>query len=76
MASRCTVCGKQPTAGRTYVYRGIAVKKGGIGLKVTGKNKRRFMPNIKKVRTRTPQGGVKTLKVCTRCLKSGRIQKA
>ncbi len=32
--------------GFTYVTRGIAKKKKGIGLKVTGKTKRRFIPNV------------------------------
>lgn len=32
--------------GYTYAIRGIAKKKKGIGLKVTGKTKRRFKPNL------------------------------
>ncbi len=46
MAKRCQVTGRKPVVGRTYVTRGIAKKKKGIGLKVTGKNKRRFLPNL------------------------------
>lgn len=33
--------------GYTYAIRGIAKKKKGIGLKTTGKTKRRFQPNLK-----------------------------
>jgi large subunit ribosomal protein L28 len=76
MSRKCHVCDKGPTAGRTYTYRGIAISKGGIGLNITGKTKRKFLPNLKKVRIKTPKGGVITAKVCTRCIKSGKITKA
>lgn len=46
MARVCQVTGRRPVKGRTYVYRGIAKKKKGIGLKVTGRTKRRFLPNL------------------------------
>jgi large subunit ribosomal protein L28 len=36
--------------GYKYAIRGIAKKKKGIGLKVTGKTKRRFQPNLVKKR--------------------------
>lgn len=76
MSRKCEVCGKGPVAGRTYTYRGIAVKKGGIGLNITGKSRRRFLPNLKNVRIVGPKGSVKTAKVCTRCIKSNKIRKA
>jgi large subunit ribosomal protein L28 len=37
--------------------------------------KRRFSPNLQRVRT-VAAGCTKTLVVCTACLKSGRVQKA
>ena len=37
-------------SGRSYALRGIAKKKKGVGLKVTGITKRRFMPNLVKKR--------------------------
>jgi len=46
----CVFTKKRPTKGRSYCYRGIAKKKKGIGLKVTAKNKRRFLPNLCKKR--------------------------
>lgn len=76
MSRKCEICGKGPVAGRTYTYRGIAIKKGGIGLNITGKSRRRFLPNLKKVRIITANGTVKTAKVCTRCIKSNKIRKA
>lgn len=46
MSKVCEVTGKRPTSGYKYAIRGIAKKKKGIGLKVTGKTKRRFQPNL------------------------------
>ena len=46
MARECAVTGKKPTTGRSYSIRGIAKKKKGIGLNITGKVKRRFKPNL------------------------------
>jgi large subunit ribosomal protein L28 len=46
MSKVCQLTGKKPVKGRTYAIRGIAKKKKGIGLKITGKTKRRFMPNL------------------------------
>lgn len=46
MSKVCQITGKRPTRGYKYAIRGIAKKKKGIGLKVTGKTKRRFLPNL------------------------------
>ncbi|MCP5469905.1 MAG: 50S ribosomal protein L28 [Chlamydiales bacterium] len=46
MTKKCVVTGKKPSKGRTYTIRGIAKKKKGIGLNITGKSKRRFLPNL------------------------------
>jgi large subunit ribosomal protein L28 len=48
MSKVCQVTGKRPKTGFKYAIRGIAKKKKGIGLKVTGKTKRRFEPNVAK----------------------------
>jgi len=50
MSKVCQVTGKKPSYGYKYAIRGIAKKKKGIGLKVTGKTKRRFEPNLIKKR--------------------------
>lgn len=50
MARVCQVTGKRPGQGRKYTIRGIAKKHKGIGLNITGTNKRRFLPNIVKKR--------------------------
>ena len=50
MSRKCIVTDKKPIKGRTYCTRGIAKKKKGIGLNITGKSKRRFLPNLFKKR--------------------------
>jgi large subunit ribosomal protein L28 len=50
MSRKCQVTGKKPKTGRTYAIRGISKKKKGIGLNITGKTKRRFLPNVLKKR--------------------------
>jgi large subunit ribosomal protein L28 len=55
MSKVCQVTGKRPSTGFTYVTRGIAKKKKGIGLKVTGKTRRRFLPNLQVKRLWVPE---------------------
>lgn len=43
---KCQVTGKRTKRGNTYSIRGIAKKKKGIGLNITGKTRRSFKPNI------------------------------
>lgn len=50
MARQCQYTKKKPSKGKSYSIRGIAKKKKGIGLNVTGTEKRRFTPNTQKKR--------------------------
>lgn len=50
MSRKCQVTGKKPVKGYSYSIRGIAKKKKGIGLKITGKTKRTHKPNLIKKR--------------------------
>jgi len=50
MSKVCQVTGKKTRRGNKYAIRGIAKKKKGIGLNITGKTKRRFLPNLFKKR--------------------------
>lgn len=75
MAKRCSICGKGPVSGSTLTRRGVAKKAGGVGIRIVRRNKRRFLPNLQKVRALV-HGAVRPVLVCTRCLKSGKIQKA
>lgn len=75
MARVCEVCGKGPRTGNSIVRHGLAKNKGGIGLHTTGVTRRRFLPNVQKIRV-LENGGVKRKRVCTACIKSGKITKA
>ena len=57
MSKVCTITGKKPSFGRSYALRGIAKKKKGIGLKITGCTNRRFLPNLKKKRIWDAENG-------------------
>jgi large subunit ribosomal protein L28 len=59
-------------AGRVYTHKGQVKKKGGGGRHIARKSGRRFMPNLQSARVLI-SGAVKRLRVCTRCLKKGRI---
>lgn len=55
MPRTCAVTGRRASSGRTYTLRGIAKKKKGIGLKVTGCTNRRFRPNLQEKRLWIPE---------------------
>ena len=74
MARVCEFCGKGTAFGGHIARRGLPKKKGGVGLRITGRTKRTFKPNIQRVRA-VADGEVKRVKICTRCLKSGKIKK-
>lgn len=74
MARRCRICGKGPHSGYTYAHRGLAKSKGGVGRKVTGRTKRVFAPNLQTVKARI-KGTVKRVRVCAKCLRSGKVEK-
>ena len=75
MARRCEICGKGPSVGNKIERRGLAKRKGGVGRKITGKTKRRFLPNLQSVKVKW-NGGTRKMRVCTRCIRSGRVEKA
>ncbi len=74
MPRQCEFCGKKVAFGYQYTYRGLAKSKGGVGRKVTGKTKRKFEPNLQKVRALVGSS-VKRVRVCTRCLRAGLVRK-
>mgnify|MGYP001378384707 CR=1 FL=1 len=71
MARVCAICGKGSISGNSIVRRGMAKKKGGIGLHTTGINKRKFKPNLHKVKV-TEKGVTVRKMVCARCIKAGK----
>ncbi len=71
MARKCQVTGKKPGQGKKYSRRGIAKKKKGIGLNVTGTTKRRFLPNLVKKRFWFPEENrLITLKLSTKAMRT------
>jgi large subunit ribosomal protein L28 len=62
MSRVCDLCGKKPGSGHTVSnsYRHV---------------KRRWLPNLQRVRAATPQGN-KHMCVCTSCIKAGKVMKA
>lgn len=71
MPKMCVITGKKPTTGFKYAIRGIAKKKKGIGLKVTGKTRRRFEPNLIRKRVWIPEENrFVTLRLSTAALKT------
>ncbi len=75
MSKVCDICGKGKLAGMSIKRRGMAKKDGGVGRKITGRSIRRFSPNLQKVKVNM-KGVIKTIKVCTSCIRSGKIVKA
>ncbi len=74
MSRKCEICGRSTTFGNQVTRRGLAKAKGGVGRKITGKNRRAFKPNIQRVRI-VLGGSVRRIKVCTRCMKKGLVRK-
>jgi large subunit ribosomal protein L28 len=62
MARRCEICGKGPLVGNTVSH-------------ANNKHKTRSLPNLRSVRANL-KGEVRHIRVCTRCLKAGKVLKA
>lgn len=62
MARVCEVCGKKPTTGNNVSH-------------AHNKTRKVWYPNLQKVKT-IQQGRIKSVKVCTRCIRAGAITKA
>jgi len=75
MAQHCAICGKSSSMGNRVAQRGKAKYLGGNGRKTTGITRRQFKPNLQKIRVQDG-GSVVSKRVCTQCLRSGRVQKA
>jgi large subunit ribosomal protein L28 len=62
MSMKCEICNKGPQFGNRVSH-------------ANNRNKRRFNPNLQRVRAMI-NNGVRHIKVCTRCLKAGKVVKA
>ncbi len=63
MARECYVCGKKPTYGNNVSH-------------ANNKTRRRWLPNLQRVRIQTDEGENQRVRVCTRCISAGKIRKA
>jgi large subunit ribosomal protein L28 len=62
MAKVCEICGKKPVYGNNVSH-------------ANNRTCRRWEPNLQRVRIRV-NGTVKRAKVCTSCIRSGKVEKA
>ena len=76
MARVCGICGKQAQIGNSVETRGKAKYLGGVGTKITGITRRKFKPNLQRIRVQQSDGTVKRMRVCTQCIRSGLVRKA
>lgn len=70
----CYFTGKKTSFGRSYSHRGKAKYLGGVGTKVTGISKRKFKPNIQRVRA-VVDGRVCRIKVSAKAIRMGLVVK-
>ncbi|MBO7147759.1 MAG: 50S ribosomal protein L28 [Lentisphaeria bacterium] len=75
MSNVCEICGKKKVQGARIIRRGLAKKQGGIGMHVVKVSPRTFEPNIQSIRV-NENGQNKRMKVCTACIRSGKVKKA
>ena len=75
MARICELTGKRPIKGSIIWRSGKSKKSGGIGTHVTAITKRRFMPNLQRVKALI-DGEVRYIRVAASALKKGLVVKA
>ena len=63
MSRICYVCGKSPKFGNNVSH-------------ANNKSRRRWTPNLQRVRIVTSEEDVRRVKVCTRCLSANKVRKA
>ena len=74
MSRVCFFTGKRTRAGQSIARRGKAKYLGGVGRKITGISKRKFKPNIQKVRALV-DGKVVRIKVSAKAIRNGLVVK-
>ena len=62
MAKKCDICGKGPATGNNVSH-------------AHNKTRRRWLPNLQRVRMATPSGNTIHVRACTRCIRSGAVVK-
>ncbi|MDR2400541.1 MAG: 50S ribosomal protein L28 [Deferribacteraceae bacterium] len=62
MSRRCVICGKEPVFGNTISH-------------AHNVTRRVFLPNLQSVKV-SENGVTRRIKVCTKCIKAGKVQRA
>jgi large subunit ribosomal protein L28 len=75
MSRICELTGKGPIKGNRIWRSGKSKKSGGIGMHVTAVTKRRFLPNLQRVKA-IIDGEVRYVRVAASALKRGLVTKA
>jgi large subunit ribosomal protein L28 len=75
MARICELTGKRPMKGSIIWRSGKAKKQGGIGTHITAITKRRFLPNLQRVKA-IVNGEVRYIRVSASAIKKGLVTKA
>jgi large subunit ribosomal protein L28 len=74
MSRECPYTGKKTIFGNSITRRGKAKRLGGVGKKITGITRRKFKPNIQKVRALI-DGKVCRIRVSAKAIRMGLIRK-
>lgn len=75
MSRFCELTGKGPRKGSIIWRSGKPKKQGGIGTHITAVTKRRFLPNLQRVKARLPNGEVRYVRVAASAIKKGLLVK-
>ena len=60
--AKCSICGKGPNFGNSVSH-------------ANNKNRKVWKPNVQRIKV-VDKGTVRRIRVCTQCIKSGRVSKA
>lgn len=75
MARICELTGARPAKGSIIWRSGKPKREGGIGTHVTATTKRRFFPNLQRVKALLPNGEVRYVRVTAKAIKKGLVVK-
>jgi large subunit ribosomal protein L28 len=62
MSRVCSVCSKGPTTGHNVSH-------------ANNRTKRRWLPNLRRIRVILDDGSHQHVRVCTRCISAGKVRK-
>lgn len=75
MLKKCALCQKGEQTGKKVTRKGLLKSKGGTGSKISRWSKRKFIPNLQKMRILI-NNHPKRVYLCAKCIKQGKFVKA